>query len=129
LAAKLRDEAHIAVPAVTPPAPDVSPPPQLAQNAAGAPWRSPDPSGASGAGAVSYPRRESRADDKNKIDINRADASQLNTLPGIGPKLSAAIVGYREANGPFESVDDLRNVRGIGEKRLEAIRELVTAGI
>lgn len=61
-----------------------------------------------------------------RIDINRASAVELQNLPGIGPKLSQAIVDYREANGSFKSAEDLKNVRGIGEKRFEAVRDLVT---
>jgi competence protein ComEA len=60
-----------------------------------------------------------------KLDINRALARDLARLPGIGPKLAEAIVSHREKNGPFERVDDLTLVRGIGAKRLEAIRDLV----
>ena len=61
-----------------------------------------------------------------KLDLNTASAPELERLPGIGEKLAAAIVGWREANGPFRSPEDLLQVPGIGEKRLEAIRDLVT---
>ncbi len=61
-----------------------------------------------------------------KIDINRASAAELQNLPGIGPKLSQAIVDYREANGPFMAAEDLKNVRGIAEKRFEAARDFIT---
>jgi competence protein ComEA len=59
------------------------------------------------------------------IDVNRATAEQLDTLPGIGPTTAAAIVDHREQNGPFGSVDDLEAVRGIGPAKLDAIRDLV----
>jgi competence protein ComEA len=59
------------------------------------------------------------------IDVNTASAAQLETLPGIGPTLAAAIIAERE-KGPFKSVDDLGRVRGIGDARLEQLRELVT---
>jgi competence protein ComEA len=59
------------------------------------------------------------------IDLNRASAEQLDTLPGIGPATAAAIVDHREQNGPFARVDDLEAVRGIGPAKLEAIRDLV----
>ena len=62
------------------------------------------------------------------LDLNSATAAQLQRLPGIGEKISAAIVAWREENGPFRDVEDLLQVPGIGEKRLEAIRELVTVG-
>lgn len=61
-----------------------------------------------------------------RIDLNTATAKELQRLPGIGETLSAAIVAEREANGPFASAEDLLLVPGIGEKRLEAIRDLIT---
>ncbi len=60
------------------------------------------------------------------IDLNRATADELDTLPGIGPATAAAIVEHRETVGPFATVDDLEDVRGIGPAKLDAIRELVT---
>ena len=60
------------------------------------------------------------------IDLNRATAAELDSLPGIGPATAQAIVAHREANGPFSSVDDLENVRGIGPAKLEALRGSVT---
>jgi competence protein ComEA len=60
------------------------------------------------------------------INVNSADAIQLQELPGIGEVLSAAIVKYREDNGPFASVDQLDEVSGIGPATLEDIRDLVT---
>lgn len=60
------------------------------------------------------------------IDINRASADELQSLPGIGPKLAQSVVDYRRANGPFKSTEDLRNIRGIGAKRFEAVKDLIT---
>ncbi len=60
------------------------------------------------------------------IDLNRASAEQLDTLPGIGPATAAAIVAHRDQNGPFATADDLLKVRGIGPAKLDAIRALVT---
>jgi competence protein ComEA len=60
------------------------------------------------------------------INVNTADATQLEELPGIGEVLAAAIVKYREDNGPFASVDQLDDVSGIGPATLENIRDLVT---
>ena len=62
------------------------------------------------------------------IDINRADAEQLTALPGIGEVLARRIVAYREENGRFLSTQELQNVEGIGEKRLDAILDLITVG-
>lgn len=61
------------------------------------------------------------------IDINRADADLLDTLPGVGPATAAAIVAERERNGPFLGVDDLERVPGIGPSRLAGLRDLVVA--
>ena len=62
------------------------------------------------------------------IDINTADAAALQTLHGIGETKAAAIIAHREANGPFATVDDLQNVKGIGEKTLEKLKEHITVG-
>ena len=60
------------------------------------------------------------------VNVNTADAAALETLPGIGPVLSQRIVDHREKHGPFAAVEDLTEVSGIGEKRLEDLRDLVT---
>jgi competence protein ComEA len=62
------------------------------------------------------------------VDINSADASELESLPGIGPSKAAAIVQYRTENGPFKSVDELDNVPGIGASTLASLRDQVTLG-
>lgn len=59
------------------------------------------------------------------IDVNSADASVLESLPGVGPATAAAIIDHRERNGPFTSVDGLLEVRGIGEAKLAQLRDLV----
>ena len=63
---------------------------------------------------------------EERLDLNTATAEDLIFLPGIGPTLAQRIVDYREKNGPFTAVDELKNVSGIGEKRLEALRDYVT---
>lgn len=63
-----------------------------------------------------------------KVDINRATAEQLDALPGVGPATAAKIVQEREANGPYRSVDDLMRVPGIGPKKLDALKDLVSVG-
>ncbi|HUD72008.1 MAG TPA: helix-hairpin-helix domain-containing protein [Dongiaceae bacterium] len=63
-----------------------------------------------------------------KININTASAEELTALPGIGPSYAQRIVEHREKNGPFKKVEDLLNVRGIGEKTFEKIRDRLTVG-
>ena len=60
------------------------------------------------------------------LDLNTAPAEELAKLPGIGEALAERIVSYREEHGPFEAVEDLMNVSGIGEKKLEGLRDRVT---
>ena len=59
------------------------------------------------------------------VDINSATLSDLDALPGVGPSTAQAIIDYRIANGPYASVDDLLNVRGIGPSKLAAMRARV----
>ena len=59
------------------------------------------------------------------IDINSADATQLESLPGIGPTKAKAIVDYRTQNGPFQSTSDLEKVPGIGPKTMEQLAPLI----
>ena len=61
-----------------------------------------------------------------KININTADASQLQTISGIGPVTAEKIVEYRKTNGRFSSIEDIKNVSGIGDKTFEKIRENIT---
>ena len=59
------------------------------------------------------------------ININTADMAALESLPGIGPKKAQAIIDYRTDKGNFHSVEDLTQVKGIGEKLLAKIKDLV----
>lgn len=61
-----------------------------------------------------------------RVNINSASAAELETLPRVGPAMSARIIAWRETNGRFSSVDDLLAVTGVGEKTLEGFRDLVT---
>ncbi|WP_165060255.1 helix-hairpin-helix domain-containing protein [Adlercreutzia sp. ZJ154] len=61
----------------------------------------------------------------SKVNINTADAAQLQTISGIGESKAKKIIAYRESNGKFKSVEDLTNVSGIGEKTLESIRDQI----
>ncbi len=63
-----------------------------------------------------------------KVNINTASVEQLTTLPGVGPKLAARIVEYRQKAGGFRSTQDLMNVRGIGEKNFAKIESSLAVG-
>ncbi len=63
-----------------------------------------------------------KSDLVESIDINRATLIQLQTLPKIGPALAKRIIDYREMNGPFESLDEITNVNGIGPKTFKVIK-------
>ncbi|WP_274365537.1 ComEA family DNA-binding protein [Paenibacillus thermotolerans] len=62
------------------------------------------------------------------ININTASAAELDTLQGIGPSKAAAIIAYREENGPFDSIEAVMNVKGIGEKMFAKIKDRITTG-
>lgn len=72
------------------------------------------------------PRGEPTAE--QPLDINTADAAALEELPGVGPATASAILEHRSEKGRFASVDALLDVRGIGEAKLESMRDLVTVG-
>jgi|YelNatPaOPRAMG01_1025707.scaffolds.fasta_scaffold00897_2 competence protein ComEA len=61
----------------------------------------------------------------NKININYATEKELENLPGIGPSLAKRIVEYREQNGPFKDIEEIKNVKGIGDKKFEQIKDLI----
>ncbi len=63
-----------------------------------------------------------------KIDLNRATAAELDALPGVGPSTAEKIVADREANGPFRTVEDLKRVSGIGDKKFADLADLVCVG-
>ena len=71
-------------------------------------------------------RREVRETAVEKVNINTAAQEELETLPGIGEVLAQRIVEYREEHGAFTAAEDLLAVEGIGEKRLDEIRECIT---
>ena len=62
------------------------------------------------------------------VNINTADAAELAALPGIGEVLAQRILDYRRVHGDFSAVEQLTNVEGIGEGKLESILELITIG-
>ncbi len=75
--------------------------------------------------AASKPSSKAAADTA-PVNINTATAADLQKLPGIGAATAARIVEYRQKNGPFKKVEDLMNVRGIGEKSFLKLKPLVS---
>jgi len=73
-------------------------------------------------GEAKNPEREAAA---AKIDINRAGAKQLESLPGVGPALAGRVVTYRQSKGYFMSEEDIKNVQGIGDKLFEQIKDYI----
>ncbi len=65
------------------------------------------------------------SDRQEKVNLNTASAHELTALPGIGDVLAARIVTYREEHGPFQTLDTLKQVSGIGDKLLEKIQGLI----
>jgi competence protein ComEA len=107
LAAPLQDGQQVYLPKVGE-APPAAP-------AGGAPGDAGGASGPSPPGAAGPP-----------INVNTASAAELEALPGVGPATAEAIVAHRDQNGPFTAVDQLIDVRGIGEVKLAQLRDHVT---
>lgn len=63
---------------------------------------------------------------ENKVNINTANVNELDNLPGIGPSLAQRIIEYREENGNFKSIEELQNVKGIGDAKYSDIKDNVT---
>ena len=63
---------------------------------------------------------------KQKVNINEAKQEDFEELPGIGPSIAKKIIEYREQNGKFTSIDELQEVKGIGEAKFENIKEYIT---
>ena len=66
------------------------------------------------------------APDFPPVDLNTATAEELDTLPGIGESLARRIIAYREANGPFGSIEEIMEVSGIGEAKFAELEDRVT---
>lgn len=73
---------------------------------------------------VEPPSEQPAAD--GKIDLNAADPATLETLPGIGPAIAQRIIDYRQTHGPFNSIEDIMEVSGIGPATFEQIQDLIT---
>ena len=95
------------------------------QIAVGVPAASLMPAGPGGLGGSSGPGGPA-ASGSGPIDLNTATPEQLDALPGVGPVLAQRIVDWRTAHGRFDSVDQLRQVSGIGPSKFDDIRALVT---
>lgn len=65
---------------------------------------------------------------KEKININTADLNKLQEIKGIGPVIAQRIIDYRAANGPFKKIEDIKNVKGIGDVKFEAMKNEITVG-
>lgn len=61
-----------------------------------------------------------------RVSINTGTLEQLDSLPGIGPSTAQRIIDYRNANGLFQSIEDVMNVKGIGEAKFEKMKEMIT---
>jgi comEA protein len=68
----------------------------------------------------------SSAEISGKVNLNTADTAELDSLPGIGPSYAQRIIEYRDANGGFKSIDEVQNVKGIGPKTFEKMKDLIT---
>ena len=68
----------------------------------------------------------SKNKEESSLNINKATKEELQNLPGIGQELASRIVDYREQNGKFSNIEDIKNVSGIGESKFEKIKDLIT---
>ncbi|MER8155392.1 ComEA family DNA-binding protein [Streptomyces sp. NPDC094472] len=111
----------VGAPAGGPPAPGaVADPAAGVPNAPNGPNAPSDPNVANGANAPADPGAPG-----GSVSLNSATAEQLDTLPGVGPVLARHIIDYRTQHGGFRSIDELREVNGIGERRFADLRPLV----
>ena len=78
--------------------------------------------------ATDTPPTANNSQQDGKVNINTADLYTLTTLSGIGETYAQRIIDYRNANGPFERIEDIMNVAGIGEKRFNDIKDYITTG-
>lgn len=73
-------------------------------------------------------QKDQNSEVEAKLNINQAEANELQTLTGIGAKKAQMIVEYRQENGSFQSIEDLKKISGIGEKIFEGLKEQITVG-
>jgi competence protein ComEA len=111
LAELLEDGQQIVVPELLPTLPPTS------TSAPGQPTSTPDPA---------QPTATVQAATGGLVNINTATQTELETLPRIGPAIAQRIIEYRNADGPFNSIEEIKNVQGIGEATFEAIAPFIT---
>jgi len=70
-------------------------------------------------------QQQEAAQSTAKININTASLDQLTTLPRVGPTIGARIISFREEHGGFEKVEELMNVKGIGQKTFERLKTMI----
>jgi competence protein ComEA len=63
-----------------------------------------------------------------KININQADLAELDKIPGIGPARAADIINYRQSHGGFKTIEEIKNIKGIGDKTFESMKDLISVG-
>jgi competence protein ComEA len=120
LAEPLIDGRKIAVPEILPTA---TPVPPTATVGPGTPTLTPPPEPT----ATQPPSRSSGGVTvSGKVNINTATVAQLDTLPRIGPAIAQRIIDYRTTNGPFQTIEEIQNVRGIGPATFEQLKDLIT---
>jgi|WetSurMetagenome_2_1015567.scaffolds.fasta_scaffold163233_2 comEA protein len=76
-------------------------------------------------GTAAQPIIKNRCSSQDKVNINTASLTELQTLPGIGPSIARRIVDFRAKNPPFQRIEDLLIIKGINRKLLEKIRPFV----
>lgn len=132
LAQRLVDEMQITVPekgrqaVVT--KPTVPPPTATPTPVPPTPTTAPEPvePTATTTGSSTEPARTAEPQPAGRVNLNTATQAELETLPGIGPSKALAIIEYREQHGQFRSAEELQEVKGIGPKTWEALKDKVT---
>lgn len=74
----------------------------------------------------SYSNYSATSTKSNKININKATQTELETIPGVGPSTALKIIEYREQNGKFSTIEDIKNVSGIGDAKYKKMKDYIT---
>jgi competence protein ComEA len=82
--------------------------------------------GSHGNSSVSIGTTNGAGAQDGKININKADENELQNLPGIGPSKAASIIQYRQENGLFQNIEDLKKISGIGDKTFEKLKDSIS---